>query len=86
MITTALTSSCHWKTLATFCLQKKILQNLTEKQIMQFKTTLNWPFHDICYLVIVVSTNSCKGFIVSLTQVKNIILDNSIDVVRDNQK
>ena len=23
MITTALTSSCHWKTLAPFCLQKK---------------------------------------------------------------
>ena len=58
MITTALTSSCHRKTLAPFCLQKKtskrifninseLLQNRTEKQIMPFKTALNWLFNDI---------------------------------------
>ena len=27
-------------------------QNLTQKQIMSFKTTVNWLFTDICYLVI----------------------------------
>ena len=27
MITTALTSFCHWKTLIPFCLQKKIPEN-----------------------------------------------------------
>ena len=26
-------------------------QNLTEKKIMPFKTTVNWLFTDICYLV-----------------------------------
>ena len=58
-------SSCHWKTLVPFCLQKKKLeksifntnselsQNRTEKQIMPFKTIVNWLFNDIwCYLVI----------------------------------
>ena len=58
-------SSCHWKTLEPFCLRKKgpeklifnvnseLSQNRTEKQIMPFKTTLNWLFNDIwCYLVI----------------------------------
>ena len=61
MITTALTSSCHWKTLAPFCLQKKnsfntsseLLQNRTEKQIKRLKTTVNWLLNDIWrYLVI----------------------------------
>ena len=68
MITTALTSSCHWKTLVPFCLRKKrpenafltlfkifkiyshnseLLQNRKEKQIMPFKTALNWLFNDI---------------------------------------
>ena len=53
MITTALTSSCHWKTVVPFCVRKKIpenafsntnlelSQNRTENQIMLFKTTLN---------------------------------------------
>ena len=55
----ALTSSCNWKALVPFCLQKKIpengfltliiklSQNRTEKQIIPFKTTLNWLFNDI---------------------------------------
>ena len=59
MITTTLISSCHWKTLVPFSLQKKrpenaffntkseLLQNRTEKQIMPFKTTVNWLFTDI---------------------------------------
>ena len=58
-------SSCHWKTLVPFCFLKKrpeklifnvdseLSQNRAEKQIMPFKTTLNWLFNDICcYLVI----------------------------------
>ena len=60
MITAALTSSCHRKTLVPFCLRKEIpgnafltltvnyRKNHTEKQIMPFKTTLNWLFDDIC--------------------------------------
>ena len=60
-----LISSCHWRTLVPFCLQKKrpekcifnisseLLQNRTEKQIMPFKATLNWLFNNkLCYLVI----------------------------------
>ena len=60
MITTALTSSCHRKTLVPFCLRKKrsenaffsifnseLSQNRTEKRIMPFKTALNWLFNDI---------------------------------------
>ena len=60
-----LISSCHWRTLVPFCLQKKrpekcifnisseLLQNCTEKQIMPFKATLNWLFNNkLCYLVI----------------------------------
>ena len=42
-------SSCHWKTLEPFCLQKKrtentnseLLQNRTEKLIMTFKSIVN---------------------------------------------
>ena len=30
----------------------ELLQNHTEKQIMQFKTTVNCLFNDICYLFI----------------------------------
>ena len=65
MITMALISSCNWKALVPFYLQKKIpengfltliiklSQNRTEKQIIPFKTTLNWLFNDIwCFLVI----------------------------------
>ena len=57
MITTALASSCHWKTLVPFSLRKntnfELSQNLTEKHVTAFKTTLNWLFNDIgCYLVI----------------------------------
>ena len=56
LITTTSISSCHWKTLAPFCLRKKrpekrifninseLSQNHTEKQIMPFKTTLNLLF------------------------------------------
>ena len=66
MITTALTSSCHWKTLVPFSLQKKITENtfltltvnyhkIVQKNKLcyskQFKT--NSLFNDIwCYLVI----------------------------------
>ena len=60
MSTMTLTSSCHWKNLVPFWLRKKnpsknseLSQNRTEKQIMLFKTTLNWLFNDTwCYLVI----------------------------------
>ena len=57
MITTELTYSSHWEILVPFYLQKKIPENTiltvtvnysrTEKQIMVFKTTLNWLFNDI---------------------------------------
>ena len=57
MIITALTSSCHRKTLVPFCLRKKrpenaflsceLSQTRTEKQIMPLKTALNWLFNDI---------------------------------------
>ena len=59
MSTTALTSSYHWKTLFTFLLAKErtckrifntnseLSQNRAEKQIIPFKTTLNWLFNDI---------------------------------------
>ena len=55
LITTTLISSCHWKTL-TFRFRKKrpenvfyseLSQNHTGKQIMPFKTTLNWIFNGI---------------------------------------
>ena len=53
MSTTALASSCHWKTIVPFNTNSELSQNRTEKQIMLFKTTLNWLFNDIwCYLVI----------------------------------
>ena len=65
MIIPTLICSCHWKTLAPFYLRKKrpdtaffktnseFPKNRTEKQIMLFKTTVNWLFTDIwCYLVI----------------------------------
>ena len=58
-----LTPSYHWKTLAPFCLQKKRPENafltlimnyckiVQKKQIMPFKTTVNWLFNDRwCYL------------------------------------
>ena len=57
-------SSCHWKSLVPFCLWKKrsenallhnseLSQNHTGKQIMPFKTTVNWWFNEMwCYLVI----------------------------------
>ena len=59
LITTTLISSCLWKTLVPFCLQKKrpenaffstnseLSQNRTESQIMPFKLTLNWLFNDL---------------------------------------
>ena len=58
MIITALTTSCHWKTLVHFCLQNKkpkkhfninreLSQNRAEKQIMPFKTTDNSIFNDV---------------------------------------
>ena len=53
MIKTTLMSSCHWKTLAHFYLrQKRSEKQKTEKEIMLFKTTVNWLFNYICYLVI----------------------------------
>ena len=49
MIKTTLMSSCHWKTLVPFYMQKKRPENAfltltmdrTEKQIMQSKTTVS---------------------------------------------
>ena len=55
MITMILTSSCHWKTLVPFCMQKKgpekafLTQTVnyrTEKQIMLFQTKVNLLFND----------------------------------------
>ena len=59
MITMTLTSFCHWKTLAHFCLHKKrpgkalltptvnYREIMQKKQIMPLKTTVNWLFNDI---------------------------------------
>ena len=55
MSTTALTSSCHWKTLVPFCLRKKRPEN--GFKIIPFKTTLNWLFHDICCCLVIGSFN-----------------------------
>ena len=61
MIKTTLMSSCHWKTLVPFCMQKKRPENAfltltmdrTGKKIMPSKTTVSWLFKNICcYLVI----------------------------------
>ena len=63
LITTTLTSSCHWKTVEPFYLRKtwnrifntnsELSRNRIEKQIMPCKTAVNWLFNDIwCYLVI----------------------------------
>ena len=56
LITTILTSFCHWKTFVPLCLQKslktrfntnsELQENRTEKQIMPSKTTTNWLFND----------------------------------------
>ena len=47
-----------WKRI--FNTYNELLQNHTQKHFMLFKTTVNWLFHDICYLV-----NSCKGLLYS---------------------
>ena len=59
MIKVTLISSCLWKTLVPFLLAKEkarkrtfninseLSQNHTEKQIMPYKTTVNWKFNDI---------------------------------------
>ena len=39
-----------WKHI--FNTNSELSQNRTEKQIMSFKTTVNWLFNDVCYLVI----------------------------------
>ena len=63
LITMALISSCHLKTLVPFCFLKKrfvnafltlIMNNhkIVQKKQMLFKTTVNCLFNDICYLVI----------------------------------
>ena len=56
-------SSCHWKTLVTFCLRKKRAENslltstenyrkiVQKNKIMSFKTTVN-DIYLICYLAI----------------------------------
>ena len=86
LITTALKSSCHWKT-CTFLLVKvktwkrifntnnELSQNRIEKQIMPFKTTVNWLFNDIWRYLAIASfdwkigvfqqTVSCKGLLYS---------------------
>ena len=64
LITTKIISSCHLKTLALLLAKEKtwkrvfntdieLSQNHTEKQIIPFKTTINWLFNDIwCQLLI----------------------------------
>ena len=64
LITTTLTSSCHWKTLVPFCLRKKRPENafltlivnyrkILQKNKLCYLTTVNCLFNDIwCYLVI----------------------------------
>ena len=49
MIKTTLMSSCHWKPLYCFAcnINSELLQNHTEKEIMPFKTTVNWLFNDM---------------------------------------
>ena len=51
---TTLIYFCHWKTLVPFSLRKErpenafltlIIANRTRKQIMSFKTTVNWVFN-----------------------------------------
>ena len=64
LITARLICYCHWKTIVPFCLLKKrpefwifntnseLSQNYSAKQIMPFKTTLNWLLnYMLCYLV-----------------------------------
>ena len=47
-----LTKEKTWK--RTFNINSELSQNRTEKQIVPFKTTVNWLFDDMwCYLVIV---------------------------------
>ena len=66
MITMTSTSSCHWKTLVPFCLQKRRPEKAfvtltvnyckivyTEKQIMLFKTTVNWLFNDTWHYLVI---------------------------------
>ena len=58
LITTAIISSCHWKTLTLFCLQKKRPENafliliVYYRKIVQknkFEATANYLFNDMCY-------------------------------------
>ena len=61
LITTTLISSCHWKILVPFAKENtckrifntnsELSQNRKEKQIMPFKTIVNWLFNEICSLV-----------------------------------
>ena len=54
-----------------FNTNSKLSKNRPEKEIMPFKKTVSWLFNDIsCYLPF--STNSSKGFIVSLSSLINI--------------
>ena len=65
-----LTKEKTWKLI--FNTNSQLSQNRTEKQIISFKTTVNWVFNVIwCYSVIFwlknwrFSRNICNGFIVS---------------------
>ena len=57
MITTTLTSSCHWKTLVPFCLRNKIPENVfvtltsNYRKIVQKKLCYSKQ-HKIGYLII----------------------------------
>ena len=75
MIATTLTSSCHWKTLAPFCLHKttwKTISN-TKSELSQNCTEKHYAIHhnskltiDIWHYLIkdcCVSRNSCKGLL-----------------------
>ena len=64
MITTTLISSCHWKILVSFCLEKKRFENaflkptvncckVIQKNNFCDPTTVNWLFNDIWWFLVV---------------------------------
>ena len=48
MITTALTTSCHWKTLVPFCLKKKIFENAVLTLTVDYRKIVQK--NKLCYL------------------------------------
>ena len=64
MIQTTLMSSCRWKMFVpflakektlkcTFSINRELSQNRKEKQIIPFKTTVDWQFNNMCYYLAV---------------------------------